>query len=110
MNWKEKIKTILQKEKNKVATIDLKKMAIRYTDRIRKYENPTTIRGDEEIVRAYLINRLINELDYKPEVIEIEKPYSVGRPKSSTGKIDVIVRNSKGDAFLFHRSKSTRQV
>jgi type I restriction enzyme M protein len=106
MNWKKRIETILHKEKNKVATIDLDKMVVSYTDEIRKHENPTTIRGDEEVVRAHLINRLINELDYKPELIEIEKPYSVGRPKSSTGEIDVIVRNSKGDAFYFIEAKA----
>jgi len=106
MSWKNKIQANLQKQKNKVATIDLEKKSVNYSDKIRKYENPTVIRGDEEIVRAHLISRLVNELDYKPELIEIEKPYSVGLPKSSKGEIDAIVRNPIGEAFYFIETKA----
>ena len=40
-----------------------------------------SITGKEELVRAYLITRLVKELGYKPEDIEIEKEYDIGRPK-----------------------------
>ena len=65
MNWKKPIEKILKSAKNRVAAIDLEKLTVSYTDKIKKHENPKVIRGDEEIVRAYLIQRLINELDYK---------------------------------------------
>src|SRR4051812_26895480 len=38
---------------------------------------------DEEYIRAYLVVRLIRQLRYPPEAIEIEKGYTIGRP---TGK------------------------
>lgn len=106
MNWKEYIEKILKSAKNRVAAIDLEKLTVSYTDKIKKHEDPKVIRGDEEIVRAYLIQRLINELDYKPEYIEIEKRYSIGRPKTSKAEIDVIVRDNKEGAFLFIEVKA----
>lgn len=106
MNWKEHIEKILKSTKNKVVTINLEKATVSYTDKIEKHKDPKVIKGDEEIVRAYLIHRLINELDYKPEYIEIEKKYTIGRPKSSSGEIDVIVRDNKGRAFLFIEAKA----
>lgn len=106
MNWKEHIEKILKSTKNNVATINLEKTAVSYTDKIKKHEDPKVIKGDEEIVRAYLIHRLINELDYKPEYIEIEKRYSIGRPKTSRAKIDVIVRDNKDGTFLFIELKA----
>lgn len=102
MNWKEHIEKILKSAKNNVATINLEKTAVSYTDKIKKHEDPKVIKGDEEIVRAYLIHRLINELDYKPEYIEIEKRYSIGRPKTSRAKIDVIVRDNKDGTFFIY--------
>jgi len=106
MNWKEHIEKILKSAKNRVAAIDLEKLTVSYTDKIKKHEDPKVIRGDEEIVRAYLIQRLLNELDYKPEYIEIEKRYSIGRPKTSKAEIDVIVRDNKEGAFLFIEVKA----
>lgn len=60
----------------------------------------------EELVRAYLITKLVNELGYKPERIEIEKGYELGsRPSVKKPRIDIIVRDSKGDAFMFIECK-----
>ena len=71
MSWRETVQDILDKEKNKVVTINLEKETVDYSDQIKKHENPKIIGGDEEVVRAYLVNRLANQLDYKPEDIEI---------------------------------------
>ncbi|MDN3515262.1 MAG: N-6 DNA methylase [Candidatus Brocadia sp.] len=106
MNWKEHVEKILKSNKHKVVTIDLEKATVSYTDKIKKHEDPRIIKGDEEIVRAYMIHRLINELDYKPEYIEIEKRYSIGRPKTSRAKIDVLVRDNKDGTFLFIELKA----
>lgn len=56
---------------------------------------------DEEIVRAYLLTKLVNELDYDASKIELEVVYKAGRPHTQTNRIDVIVRDNNGDAFLF---------
>jgi type I restriction enzyme M protein len=36
----------------------------------------------------------VNELDYLPEHIELEKEYDIGRPKVNKPRIDVIVRDT----------------
>jgi len=46
-----------------------------------------------------LLTRLVNELGYKPENIEIEKEYDVGRPKVNKPRIDIIVRDKNGMSF-----------
>lgn len=42
----------------------------------------------EEIVRAYLLTKLVNELGYAPERIEIEREYTAGRPHTITSRRD----------------------
>lgn len=63
----------------------------------------------EELVRAYLITKLVNECGYLPERIEIEHKYTAGRPHTITSRIDIIVRDSKGDAFLFIEAKNLEE-
>lgn len=64
------------------------------------------ITGDEEVSRAYLISKLVNELGYSPNRIEIEHEYTAGRPHTITSRIDIIVRDAAGNAFLFIEVKS----
>lgn len=58
------------------------------------------------MVRAYILTRLTNELGYLPERIEIEHEYTAGRPHTITSRIDIIVRDNNGNAFLFIELKS----
>ena len=64
------------------------------------------IKGDEELARACLITKLANEYGYDLERLEIEHEYSAGRPHTNTSIIDLIVRDSNGNAFLFIELKS----
>lgn len=64
------------------------------------------ITGEEEIVRAYLIDKLIYQLGYNPNLIEIEKTYDIGRPKVNKPRIDVIVKDENDECFLFIEVKS----
>jgi len=57
-------------------------------------------------VRAYILTKLTNELGYKLEDIEIEKEYDIGRPKVNKPRIDIIVRDKEGNAFLYIELKS----
>src|SRR5580658_1410320 len=105
MNWKEKVVQELDKAKDKVVELDLTKKTVTY----HKISNPRgikAIRGDEEIVRAYLVNHLVNVLDYRPELIEIEKEYNAGRPIVNKPRIDVLVKNPKGEVFFFIEAKA----
>ena len=110
MNNKEQelIKKYLNKQKNKVVeTCDFEKKIVKYSKEI-KGQKINTLKGDEEIVRAFLLAKLVNELGYDPKNIEIEKQYDIGRPKVNKPRIDILVRDKKGegDAFLFIELKS----
>ena len=89
-----------------VEEIDFEKKLISYADTINQYREIKTISGTEEFVRAFLLTRLVNELGYKPENIEIEKEYDVGRPKVNKPRIDIIVRDKNGNVFLYIELKS----
>ena len=105
--WKEIIEQNLHKQKNSVAKINLDKATVQYSEKIKLNRVLKSLTGDEEIVRAFLIDRLVNELDYKPENIEIEKEYSVkaGHGKLSP-RIDILVKDEKGNPFFFIEAKA----
>ena len=62
--------------------------------------------NDEEYVRAYLLVRLVKELKYPSNHIELEKEYEAGRPKTIKPRIDVIVKERNNKTFLFIEVKS----
>lgn len=100
------IKAYIDSQPQKVVTLfDYEQCKISYDNRIRGWDI-REIKGDEEVVRAYLLTKLVNELGYLPEHIEIEHKYTAGRPHTNTSRIDVIVRDSNGDAFLFMELKA----
>jgi type I restriction enzyme M protein len=105
--WKELIEQKLQKQKNNVAKINIDKATVQYSEKIKLNRVLKSLTGDEEIVRAFLIDRLVNELDYKPDNIEIEKEYSVkaGHRKLSP-RIDILVKDEKGHPFFFIEAKA----
>src|SRR3989344_453879 len=100
------IKQYLDKQKIKVVeTYDFENKKVKYSEKIKGWKIDK-FRGDEEIVRAYILARLVNELGYKPENIELEKEYDIGRPKVNKPRIDIVVRDEKGNAFLYIELKS----
>lgn len=105
--WKVIIEQKLHKQKDSVAKISIDKATVQYSEKIKQNRVLKSLTGDEEIVRAFLIDRLVNELDYKPENIEIEKEYSVkaGHGKLSP-RIDIIVKDDKGNPFFFIEAKA----
>ena len=88
-----------------VSQLDLDNCKIEYSG-IKAGRDIRDITGDEEMSRAFLLTRLVNELGYPADRIEIETEYTAGRPHTITSRIDVIVRDSNGDAFLFIECKS----
>ena len=72
-NWTKLIEQKLNTEKNSIANISIDKATVQYSEKIKQNRILKSLTGDEEIVRAFLINRLVNQLDYKPENLEIEK-------------------------------------
>lgn len=106
-NWTDIVEQKLQEQKNSIAKINLEKVTVSYSEKVKQNRVLKTLTGDEEVVRAFLIDRLVNELDYKPENVEIEKEYSV---KAGHGKlaprIDVLVKDEKGNPFFFIEVKA----
>lgn len=88
-----------------VAKLDLDKNKIEYQG-ILQGQAIKEIKGDEEMSRSFILTRLINELGYSPDRIEIEHEYTAGRPHTNTSRIDIIVRDADGNAFLFIECKS----
>lgn len=65
----------------------------------------------EEEVRAFLMTRLTKELGYKPELLEIERAYDIGKPKTNKPRIDLILKevNNNDDIFLFIELKTPEE-
>jgi type I restriction enzyme M protein len=106
-DWKKIIENKLSKEKNSVVNINLEKGTVKYSEKIRHNRNLKLLTGDEEVVRAFLIDRLVNQLDYKPEIIETEKEYTIkGGHSKITPRIDILVKDEKGNPFFFIELKS----
>lgn len=91
-----------------VVELDLEKGLIKYNDDIKQYRKITTYK-DEELTRAFLLTRLVNELKYPMDKIEIEHEYTAGRPHTITSRIDIIVRDENNDSFLFIEVKKPEE-
>lgn len=106
-DWREHIEQKLQNQKNIVAKISIEKATVQYSEKIKQNRILESLTGTEEVVRAFIIDRLVNELDYKPENIEIEKAYSfkAGHVKI-TPRVDIIVKDDDGNPFFFIEAKA----
>lgn len=103
---RELIKNYIDSQPTKVvSSIDLMENKISYSG-INQKRIINEITGDEEMSRAFILTRLVNELGYSADRIEIEHEYTAGRPHTITSRIDIIVRDAKGNAFLFIEVKS----
>lgn len=100
------IKNYIDSQSTKIVKkLDLATEKIEYQN-ITLGRNIKDITGDEEMSRAFVLTRLVNELGYAPVRIEIEHEYTAGRPHTITSRIDIIVRDAAGNAFLFIECKS----
>ena len=100
------IKQYLDSQKIKVVEIyDFDNKKVKYSEKIKGWKIDK-FRGDEEIVRAFVLAKLVNELGYKLENIELEKQYDIRRPKVNKPRIDIIIRDDSGDVFLYIELKS----
>lgn len=100
------IKKYIDNQPQKIVTkMDLDKNKIEYQG-IRQGQIVNEIKGDEEMSRSFILTRLVNELGYSPDRIEIEHEYTAGRPHTNTSRIDIVVRDAEGNAFLFIECKS----
>lgn len=103
------VKSYLDKQKKKIVeTYDFEDNKVKYSDKIKGWKINKF--KPEEIVRSYILTKLVNEFGYKPERIEIETEYDFGRPKVNKPRIDIIVRNENDDnVFMFIELKTPEE-
>lgn len=100
------VKKYLDNQKIKVVEeYDFENQKVKYSNKIKGWKIKK-FRGNEEIVRAFVVAKLVNELGYKIENIQFEKEYDIGRPKVNKPRIDIIVRDSENNCFLYIELKS----
>lgn len=91
-----------------VEEFDVDSKRIKYNSKIKSSRDITSITGDEEFARAFLVTELVNKYGYSIENIEIEHEYTAGRPHTNTSRIDLIVRQNE-QAFLFVEVKNPNE-
>ncbi len=89
-----------------VQEIDIDSETIKYSQQITSSRNIEIISGDEELVRAVFLTKLVNEYGYHLDRIELEKTYEMGRPKTINPRIDIIVKDEHDNAFMFIELKA----
>lgn len=106
-DWKKIIENKLGQQKNNIASINLEKETVIYSEKIKHNRALKSLTGDEEVVRAFLIDRLVNELHYKPENLETEKEYTIkGGHSKINPRVDVLVKDEQGNPFFFIEVKA----
>ena len=79
--------------KEQFVNIDLEKQEIRYSEKIKQHRKIRDL-TKEEVVRAFVVVKLIAKLGYSPDCIELEKEHTIGRrTKKTRARIDVLVKN-----------------
>lgn len=68
------IENYIKKQQNEaIKEFVVAESKVKYSSNIKQGREIKEISGDKEIVRAYLLTKLVHELGYKPDKIEIEK-------------------------------------
>lgn len=107
MDLFERVDAICRTQKTRPAvTLDLPKKAIGYSQDIRGGDRLKVLTGREEAVRAFIVNRLVHELGYRADRLQLEREYSAGRSSSkSKPRADLILEDADGAAFLLMELK-----
>lgn len=108
MDQKVLVKYLDAQKVKAVEIYDFESKKVKYSEKIKGW-NIEKYRGEEEKVRSYLLAHLTNDLGYKLESLEIEKEYSIGRPKVNKPRIDLILRDANQNAFLYIEIKSPEE-
>jgi type I restriction enzyme M protein len=86
-------------------TLNVRTREVSYSDEIRQHEAIVWTEGEEEAVRAYLVCWLCTVGGYLPANLELEKRYSIGRPKVGA-QLDILVNRPDGTPFALVEAKS----
>ena len=87
--------------KSNFVKIDLERNEVYYSDEIKQHRKIREL-NKEEVVRAYLVTKLLTTLNYTPDCIELEKEHTMGRKgKKTSARIDVLVKNKNEEYSTF---------
>jgi type I restriction enzyme M protein len=106
-NWKGIVlKKINELDRNKeiLKNLDETTKEIDFSDCIKQHKKQNL--EDEAYIRTYLVLKLIKELQYSCDVIELEKEYSIGRPSTKKARLDILVKRKEGDPFMLVECKT----
>lgn len=108
---KEKIISYINKHdpKNEIVEIDEVNRTISYNNQI---SSPPVKFENEGYIRAFLVVKLVKELDYPIDCIELEKHYNIGsRPEDKSAFLDILVRDkrNKNETFLAIECKTPEE-
>lgn len=85
--------------------LDIASSAVEYSADFVMHEQIGEFEGEEEVCRAAIVCWLSTKGGYLPNNIEIEKRYSIGRPKVGA-ELDILVRRADGTPFMLIEVKS----
>lgn len=106
-NWQQEVERLLNSRENKVVKINVENKTVVYSEKIKSHRDLKQLTGDEEIVRAFLIDRLVNELGYNPMYIETEKEYQSQKGHTRLSpRIDIMLKDSNQNPFFFIEAKA----
>ncbi len=79
-------------------TADYSGGTIRFSSSITQHRTEEMLKG-EKYVEAYLTVKLVKELGYSIEVVELQKEYPVGHPKVDRPRVDILVNQMEDGKF-----------
>ena len=86
-------------------SLDPGEMTVSYSSDITQHEALGPYVGDEEPCRAYLVAWLCSEGGYLPTSLELEKRYSIGRPKVGA-ELDILLNHADGTPYALIEVKA----
>jgi len=85
--------------------LDIGKCTVQYSSEITLHENIRAFEGEEEPCRALVVAWLCTRGGYLPSNIELEKRYSIGRPKAGA-ELDILVKHTDGTPYALIEIKA----
>jgi|GEM_PF-292914 len=107
--WRDLAAEDIAAAKKRSVEVSLSSLSVTYSSEIESSRGITVLK-DEELARAWLINRLVDRLNYDPKRIKLENEYVAGRGKKGTAensvRIDVILEDEEQIPFYFIEVKA----
>src|SRR5882724_7762912 len=85
--------------------LDAATRTVRYSSEFILHEAIATFASEEEPARAYIVCWLCTKAGYLPSNIELEKRYSIGRPKAGA-ELDILVKRPDGTSYALIEVKA----